>query len=104
MHNRNLQVVGDNITLFLNCKEHSSQTAYRNPKELGFDSASTLYIGQAGPILKGNFQVGETLAISVLMWMSHLSQRHKTNSYSSADNDFTTNSFNEIGNLMMVKF
>ncbi|XP_035710172.1 collagen alpha-1(XVIII) chain isoform X3 [Folsomia candida] len=51
-----LKVVGDNITLFLNCKEHSSQTAYRNPKELGFDSASTLYIGQAGPILKGNFQ------------------------------------------------
>jgi len=31
--------------------------AMRNPKELAFDTASTLYIGQAGPILKGNFQV-----------------------------------------------
>ncbi|ODM96025.1 Collagen alpha-1(XV) chain [Orchesella cincta] len=49
-------VIGDNVTLFLNCREHSSKLAMRNPKELSFDPASTLYIGQAGPILKGNFQ------------------------------------------------
>ncbi|ODM97649.1 Collagen alpha-1(XV) chain [Orchesella cincta] len=52
-----LKIIGDNVTLFLNCREHSSKLAMRNPKELSFDPASTLYVGQAGPILKGSFQV-----------------------------------------------
>lgn len=29
----------------------------KSPSELVFDSASTLYIGQAGPLLKGAFNV-----------------------------------------------
>ncbi|CAG7732058.1 unnamed protein product, partial [Allacma fusca] len=52
-----IKVVGDDITLYLNCQKHSTEKAYRNPKELVFDTASTLYIGQAGPLLKGYFQV-----------------------------------------------
>lgn len=48
--------------MYLNCREHSSQLAMRNPKELAFDGASTLYIGQAGPILKGSFQVNNSLS------------------------------------------
>ncbi|ODM97651.1 Collagen alpha-1(XV) chain, partial [Orchesella cincta] len=51
-----LKVIGDNVTLFLNCREHSSKNVMRNPKELTLDPASTLYIGQAGPIVKENFQ------------------------------------------------
>ncbi|XP_059470100.1 collagen alpha-1(XV) chain isoform X3 [Neocloeon triangulifer] len=50
-----LRVSGNNITLFFNCKEHGTTVTPRKPKELVFDSASTLYIGQAGPIVKGAY-------------------------------------------------
>lgn len=52
-----LRVKGDNITLFFNCREHGTAVVQRKPKELIFDSASTLYIGQAGPIIKGEYDV-----------------------------------------------
>ncbi|XP_074035185.1 collagen XV/XVIII-type protein multiplexin isoform X2 [Leptinotarsa decemlineata] len=38
-----------NVTLFFNCNETDSVVVQRNPIELVFDSASTLYIAQAGP-------------------------------------------------------
>lgn len=52
-----LRVRGNDITLYFNCKEHGTVVAQRKPRELMFDSASTLYIGQAGPIVKGAYEV-----------------------------------------------
>ncbi|VVD03092.1 unnamed protein product [Leptidea sinapis] len=50
-----LRVSMENVTLFLNCLEFDSVLVKRNPTELVFDSASTLYVGQAGPLIKGAF-------------------------------------------------
>ncbi|KAG7296371.1 hypothetical protein JYU34_021512 [Plutella xylostella] len=50
-----LRVTSDNVTLFLNCHEFDTVTVRRNPSELVFDSASTLYVGQAGPLIRGAF-------------------------------------------------
>ena len=44
--------------MFYNCREYGSQiAAWENNEPLTFDTASTLYLGQAGPILLGEFQV-----------------------------------------------
>ncbi|KAF5301756.1 hypothetical protein FQR65_LT08738 [Abscondita terminalis] len=51
-----LQVKNDTITLFLNCKKYEIIHLRRDPQQLVFDSASTLYIGQAGPIIKEPFE------------------------------------------------
>ncbi|KAK4876611.1 hypothetical protein RN001_009117 [Aquatica leii] len=51
-----LQVNNDNVTLYLNCKKYGSVPVRREPQQLVFDSASTLYIGQAGPIIKEPFE------------------------------------------------
>ncbi|GBP91854.1 Collagen alpha-1(XV) chain, partial [Eumeta japonica] len=50
-----LRVSVDNVTLFLNCHEFDTVIVKRNPSELVFDSASTLYVGQAGPLIRGAF-------------------------------------------------
>ncbi|KAF9811414.1 hypothetical protein SFRURICE_002783 [Spodoptera frugiperda] len=50
-----LRVTTDNVTLFLNCHEFDTVVVKRNPLELVFDSASTLYVGQAGPLIRGAF-------------------------------------------------
>ncbi|XP_045483928.1 collagen alpha-1(XVIII) chain isoform X3 [Pieris rapae] len=50
-----LRVTNDNVTLFLNCLEFDTVVVKRNPQELVFDSASTLYVGQAGPLISGAF-------------------------------------------------
>lgn len=52
-----LRVTTDNVTLFFNCHEHDTVQVRRTPLELIFDSASTLYVGQAGPLIKGAFDV-----------------------------------------------
>lgn len=52
-----LRVTTDNVTLFLNCHEFDTVAVKRNPVELVFDSASTLYVGQAGPLIRGAFHV-----------------------------------------------
>lgn len=49
--------MGDTITLFYNCQKYESLYVKRNTNELLFDPASILYIGQAGPIIKGNLDV-----------------------------------------------
>jgi collagen type XVIII alpha len=55
-----LRVTADNVTLFFNCQEYSTVVTKRIPQELVFDSASTLYVGQAGPLIKGAFDVSNT--------------------------------------------
>lgn len=52
-----LRVSAENVTLFLNCNEFETAQVRRVPQELVFDSASTLYLGQAGPLILGEFQV-----------------------------------------------
>ncbi|XP_069696749.1 collagen alpha-1(XV) chain-like [Periplaneta americana] len=52
-----LRVTADNVTLFFNCHEYDTVVTKRTPQELVFDSASTLYVGQAGPLIKGAFDV-----------------------------------------------
>lgn len=53
-----LRIESDNVTLYMDCLYYESTLVDREPQELVFDSASTLYIGQAGPLLRGKFQVG----------------------------------------------
>lgn len=52
-----LKVLRNKVTLFHNCNETETIVVKREPSELIFDSASTLYLAQAGPIIKGNFEV-----------------------------------------------
>lgn len=52
-----LKVTVDEVTVYFNCQEYDTVLVKREPQELVFDSASTLYLGQAGPIIKGPFEV-----------------------------------------------
>lgn len=52
-----LMVLKDKVIYFHNCIESSTKSVVREPEVLYFDSASTLYLAQAGPILKGNLEV-----------------------------------------------
>lgn len=54
-----LQVSGESVTLFYNCQKHGTVHAKQVTEALMFDLASTLYIGQAGPIIKGNLDVSK---------------------------------------------
>lgn len=51
------RVSTENITLFFNCNESDTVMVFREPLELVFDSASTLYIAQAGPIIQEPYEV-----------------------------------------------
>ncbi|GFU51399.1 collagen alpha-1(XV) chain [Trichonephila clavipes] len=51
-----IRVALNNVTLFYNCEEYASVEIRRIPKKLVFDTASTLYIGQAGSLLAGNYE------------------------------------------------
>lgn len=51
------QVTVENVTLYLNCKKYGTVNVHRDPVRLEFDSASTFYIGQAGPIIKDPYEV-----------------------------------------------
>ncbi|XP_023244534.1 collagen alpha-1(XV) chain-like, partial [Centruroides sculpturatus] len=50
-----LRIEGNNVTLYYNCEEYSSTVVNRIPKDLLFDTASTVYVGQAGSLIKGEF-------------------------------------------------
>lgn len=52
-----LEVYSESVGFYLNCERVETQTVKRVPLEFHFDSASTVYVAQAGPILKGKFQV-----------------------------------------------
>ncbi|ESO98497.1 hypothetical protein LOTGIDRAFT_97644, partial [Lottia gigantea] len=44
-----VRVEGDEITLFVNCKEYQSLEYRRRVEQLDFEPGSTLFIGKAGP-------------------------------------------------------
>lgn len=64
-----LKVTRESVRLFGRCMEPQTVAVIRDPMELLFDSASTLYIGQAGPLIKGPFDVS-ILNISVFLLIS----------------------------------
>ncbi|CAL7940785.1 unnamed protein product [Xylocopa violacea] len=51
------------VTLYLNCHEMAKQRVTRIPLELVFDTASTLYIGQAGPHIQERYDVSTQTAL-----------------------------------------
>lgn len=57
-----LQVTSEEVKLVYKCDKKESRLIKRYPEELLFDPASTLYIGQAGPIIKGNLDVSKKSA------------------------------------------
>uniref|UniRef100_A0A182Q5X4 Laminin G domain-containing protein n=1 Tax=Anopheles farauti TaxID=69004 RepID=A0A182Q5X4_9DIPT len=51
------KVLPDQVVFYYNCLEAGSVQVKKEPRKLVFDSASTVYIGQAGPNLKRKFEV-----------------------------------------------
>ncbi|XP_076329079.1 uncharacterized protein LOC143235125 isoform X4 [Tachypleus tridentatus] len=50
-----LKAYGNTVSLYFQCEEFGKVENNRIPKELVFDSASTLYIGQAGQLIGGAY-------------------------------------------------
>lgn len=78
-----MRVLRNKVTLYYNCNETETVIVKREPQELVFDSASTLYLAQAGPLLKGNFEVS-TLILSKFFnfccWLAeYIRQSNKSN-------------------------
>jgi hypothetical protein len=57
------KVLKDEVIFYNNCVETAVAKVSKSPAEMVFDSASTLYIGQAGDILKGKFEVSNQMSI-----------------------------------------
>ena len=56
--------------MFYNCREYGSQiAAWENNEPLTFDTASTLYLGQAGHFLPGEFQVRMSILTSLKFYV-----------------------------------
>uniref|UniRef100_A0A8W7PKQ6 Multiplexin transcript 1 n=1 Tax=Anopheles coluzzii TaxID=1518534 RepID=A0A8W7PKQ6_ANOCL len=51
------KVLPDQVVFYYNCLEAGVVPVKKEPRKLVFDSASTVYIGQAGPVLKQKFEV-----------------------------------------------
>ncbi|XP_054734470.1 uncharacterized protein LOC129241945 [Anastrepha obliqua] len=51
------QVLGDKVLFYYDCELNKTTSVVREPQELVFDSASTLYLAQAGLILTGHFEL-----------------------------------------------
>ncbi|XP_051166269.1 collagen alpha-1(XXII) chain isoform X2 [Leptopilina boulardi] len=80
-----IKVTTTDITLYLNCHEMSSQKVIRIPQELVFDTASTLYIAQAGPHIQGKY---DGLLQTLKLYAGHPQDLVKCN----ADFDFPSGS------------
>lgn len=61
-----IKVSTSNITFYLNCHEMARQRVTRIPQELVFDTASTLYIAQAGPHIQERYDVSTPFAYSFI--------------------------------------
>ncbi|KAA0204003.1 hypothetical protein HAZT_HAZT011414 [Hyalella azteca] len=51
------KVTDEEVQLYFNCQLYNGLMVKRVPEEIVFDPGSTLYIGQAGGIIKGHFEV-----------------------------------------------
>lgn len=65
-----LRVLSNKVSFFYNCVEMETAIVKREPIEFYFDSASTLYLAQAGPILKGNFEVSTCSHLYYLLYFA----------------------------------
>lgn len=65
----------ENVTLFFNCNETETMPVQRIPLELEFDSASTLYLAQAGPTIGDPYEVSGffTFGLSKENFIRHIS-------------------------------
>lgn len=52
-----IRVSTTDVSLYLNCHEMARQRVTRIPQELVFDTASTLYVAQAGPHIQEKYDV-----------------------------------------------
>lgn len=57
------KVLSNKVVFYHNCIEMEAVQIRKHPSELVFDSASTLYLGQAGSILGGRFEVSGNFVI-----------------------------------------
>lgn len=73
---------GPNVTLFYNCIEYGTvpSGSWSNNAPLVFDTASTLYIGQAGNLISGEFLVTfvSSVPLPIVRWRKALSLRTHT--------------------------
>lgn len=60
-----IKVSSNDVTLYLNCREVAKQKVTRIPQELVFDTASTLYIAQAGPHIQEKYDVSNILCFVI---------------------------------------
>lgn len=51
------RVTLDDVTLFFNCTETETVQISKKLRKLSFESACTLYLAQAGPVIGGAFEV-----------------------------------------------
>ncbi|KAL6262241.1 hypothetical protein P5V15_007336 [Pogonomyrmex californicus] len=58
-----IKVSTNDVTFYLNCHEMARQRVTRIPQELVFDTASTLYIAQAGPHIQERYDVSTVHAL-----------------------------------------
>lgn len=68
-----LKVLYNRVIFYHNCIEMESKTVTKAPPELTFDSASTLYLAQAGSLLRGKFEVS-TKMFKLLFILIYLRQ------------------------------
>lgn len=51
------EVDHNQVALYVNCELRENRSVVRVPRQLYFDSASTLYVAQAGKLMGGQFEV-----------------------------------------------
>ncbi|KYN14411.1 Collagen alpha-1(XV) chain [Trachymyrmex cornetzi] len=63
-----IKVSTSDVILYLNCHEMARQKVTRIPQELVFDTASTLYIAQAGPHIQERYDVSTVHCLSTIVF------------------------------------
>lgn len=73
-----IKVSATDVTFYLNCHEMARQRVTRIPQKLVFDTASTLYIAQAGPHIQERYDVSTaTLRLSARRFGASERQKKK---------------------------
>ncbi|EAT46552.1 AAEL002247-PA [Aedes aegypti] len=71
------KVLNNQVVFYNNCVETETVVVKKEPRSLTFDGASTLYIAQAGPILKRNFEVSAIFLDSITSWRKRSNQTNR---------------------------
>lgn len=73
-----IRVTSNEVILYLNCHEMARQKVTRIPLELVFDTASTLYIAQAGPHIQEKYDVSISMFYFHFLFLISCSLNLKT--------------------------